>query len=182
MLLESCLKHSLISHVLTQGTRDLLPWYNSRWDRWAPSWTHAALPLVLETFPCPTSQKAPHRTPQDLDPVSASFLHRAQKTPSTAGFRYYSGFGGVARNLGGHCATMLAVKALSARTASIRSCVLINNKCISLPCSRIVVPTLLLQRHVVQDLFAAHLGQVSTCHHQSDQTPPDLVYAAYTDM
>ena len=123
-----------------------------------PSWTHAALHWPRRAFHAPPAKKHLTERHKISTTVSASLLHRAQKTPFTAGIRYYSGFDGVARNLGGCCATMLAVKALSTRTASIQSCVLINDKCISLPCSRIVVPTPLLRRHLVQDLFTAYLG------------------------
>jgi hypothetical protein len=103
-----------------------------------------------------TSQNATRSRPA----VSARTLHRAQKRPSQQGPV-------IAVSLAEpfYLAKLMCYRAGGedvAYTKSIHPILRTNNKCISLPCSRIVVPTLHLRRYLVQDLCCS--VWVSTCH------------------
>lgn len=153
---ESSLKHSLISTALLELHEISCPGTTVDGTNEPLSWLFVTFLLAEGVFPCPTTQKAPHRTPQDLDRRYCKPPPSCTKTPFTAGRRHYNSFGGVARNLASYCATTLAVKTIHSN--NIHPILRANIKCISLPCSRVVMPTLLLRRYLLQDLFAAASG------------------------
>ena len=153
---EPSLKHSLISTAVLELHEISCPGTTVDGTNEPLSWLFVTFLLAGGVFPCPTAQKALHRTPQDLDRRYCKPPPSCTKTPFTAGRRYYNGSGGVAHNLASYCATMPAVKTI--HTNNIHPFLRANSKCISLPCSRVVVPTLLPRRYLLQDLFAAASG------------------------
>lgn len=121
----------------------------------------ASIPIGRGLVSLPPLPKSTSQNATDLDRRFCTPSPSCTRRPFTAWGRYCRGFRGNARRVASPRVTTLAVKR-AAITTSTRPILRTRSKCISVPCNRIVVPTLQLQRCLVQGLCCNTWP--STCH------------------